>query len=59
MPKLLTQLSEWTNARRKLVWLILFVLVVVVTLDGRRLEFFQKTTKDSESATQQTDLHDK
>jgi hypothetical protein len=30
MPKLLTRLSEWTNARRKLVWLILFVLVVVV-----------------------------
>ncbi len=30
MPKLLTQLSESTNARRKLVWLMLFVLVVVV-----------------------------
>ena len=30
MPKLLTRLSEWTNARRKLVWLMLFVLVVIV-----------------------------
>src|ERR1041385_6870988 len=30
MPNLLTRLSEWTNARRKLVWLVLFVLVVVV-----------------------------
>jgi uncharacterized protein DUF3179 len=30
MPNLLTRLSEWTNARRKLVWLMLFVLVVVV-----------------------------
>ena len=30
MPKLLSSLSEWTNARRKLVWLMLFVLVVVV-----------------------------
>ena len=26
----LTRLSEWTNARRKLVWLIVFVLIVVV-----------------------------
>ena len=30
MPNLLTRLSEWTNARRKLVWLMLFVLVVIV-----------------------------
>ena len=30
MPNLLTRLSEWTNARRKLVWLMLVVLVVVV-----------------------------
>jgi len=30
MPNLLTRLSEWTNARRKLVWLILFVLIVAV-----------------------------
>jgi Protein of unknown function (DUF3179) len=30
MPKLLSRLSDWTNARRKLVWLMLFVLVVVV-----------------------------
>jgi len=30
MPNLLTRLSAWTNARRKLVWLMLFVLVVVV-----------------------------
>ena len=30
MPNLLTRLSEWTNARRKLVWLIVFVLVVAV-----------------------------
>lgn len=30
MPNLLTRLSEWTNARRKLVWLLLFVLVAVV-----------------------------
>ena len=30
MPKLLTRLSDWTNARRKLVWLIVFVLVVAV-----------------------------
>lgn len=30
MPNLLTRLSEWTNARRKLVWLLLFVLVVAV-----------------------------
>ena len=30
MPNVLTRLSEWTNARRKLVWLILLVLVVVV-----------------------------
>jgi len=30
MPDFLTRLSEWTNARRKLVWLVLFVLVVIV-----------------------------
>ena len=30
MPNLLTRLSEWTNARRKLVWLLIFVLVVAV-----------------------------
>jgi len=30
MPNVLTRLSEWTNARRKLVWLILFALIVVV-----------------------------
>ena len=30
MPNVLTRLSEWTNARRKLVWLLLFVLVVAV-----------------------------
>ena len=30
MPNPLTRLSQWTNARRKLVWLMLFVLIVVV-----------------------------
>jgi hypothetical protein len=30
MPNVLTRLSGWTNARRKLVWLILFLLVVAV-----------------------------
>jgi len=30
MPNLLTRLSEWTNARRKLVWLVFFVLVVLI-----------------------------
>jgi hypothetical protein len=30
MPNVLTRLSNWTNARRKLVWLTLFLLVVVV-----------------------------
>jgi hypothetical protein len=30
MRDVLTRLSEWTNARRKLVWLILLVLVVTV-----------------------------
>ena len=30
MPSVLTRLSEWTNARRKLVWLLVFVLVVAV-----------------------------
>ena len=28
MPSVLTRLSEWTNARRKLVWLLLFVLII-------------------------------
>ena len=30
MPNVLTRLSEWTNARRKLVWLMLFLLIVAV-----------------------------
>jgi hypothetical protein len=30
MPNVLTRLAEWTNARRQLVWLILFALVVAV-----------------------------
>ena len=30
MPNILTRLSEWTNARRKRVWLILFLAVLVV-----------------------------
>ena len=30
MPNVLTRLSAWTNARRKLVWLVLFLLVVAV-----------------------------
>lgn len=30
MPSVLTRLSDWTNARRKLVWLLLFVLVIAV-----------------------------
>ena len=30
MPNVLTRLSDWTNARRKRVWLTLFLLVVVV-----------------------------
>jgi hypothetical protein len=30
MPDLLTRLSDWTNARRKLVWFLLFVLVIAV-----------------------------
>ena len=30
MPSVLTRLSEWTNARRKRVWLLLFVLVIAV-----------------------------
>ena len=30
MPNVLTGLSEWTNARRKLVWLLLFLLVIAV-----------------------------
>ena len=28
MPSVLTRLSEWTNARRKRVWLLLFLLVI-------------------------------
>ena len=28
MPSVLTRLSEWTNARRKLVWLLLLVLII-------------------------------
>ena len=28
MPNVLTRLSEWTNARRKLVWLLLLLLIV-------------------------------
>lgn len=32
MPNVLTRLSEWTNARRKRVWLLLFVLVVAVVV---------------------------
>jgi hypothetical protein len=32
MPTILTRLSEWTNARRKLVWLTLLVLVIVVVV---------------------------
>ena len=30
MPEVLTRLSEWINARRKLTWLMLFLLVVAV-----------------------------
>jgi hypothetical protein len=30
MPDLLTRLSQWTNARRKLAWLMLLLLLVVV-----------------------------
>jgi hypothetical protein len=30
MPNVLTRLSDWTNARRKSVWLTLFLLAVVV-----------------------------
>ena len=32
MPNVLTRLSEWTNARRKRVWLLLFLLVVAVVV---------------------------
>jgi hypothetical protein len=32
MPNVLTRLSEWTNARRKLVWVLLFALVVAVVV---------------------------
>lgn len=30
MPNVLTRLAEWTNARRKLVWLMLFALIAAV-----------------------------
>ena len=30
MPNVMTRLSGWANGRRKLVWLMLFVLVVIV-----------------------------
>jgi len=30
MPNVLTRLSDWANKRRKLVWLMLFLLVVIV-----------------------------
>jgi Protein of unknown function (DUF3179) len=30
MPNVLTRLSNWTNARRKSIWLALFLLVIVV-----------------------------
>src|SRR5215218_10670147 len=30
MPNVLTRLSNWANERRKLVWLMLFLLVVIV-----------------------------
>jgi hypothetical protein len=30
MPNALTRLSDWANARRKLVWLTLFLLVILV-----------------------------
>ena len=30
MPDILSRLSNWANARRKLVWLLLFLLIVVV-----------------------------
>jgi Protein of unknown function (DUF3179) len=32
MPNVLTQLSSWTNARRKRVWLALFLLVLLILL---------------------------
>ena len=32
MPNVITRLSEWTNARRKLVWLLLLVLVITVVV---------------------------
>ena len=32
MPNIFTRLSEWTNARRKLVWLMLLVLVIVIVV---------------------------
>ena len=30
MPNVMTRLSNWANGRRKLVWLVLFLLVVIV-----------------------------
>ena len=32
MPSVLTQLSDWTNARRKRVWLLLFVLIIATVV---------------------------
>ena len=32
MPNVLTRLSDWTNARRKLVWLMLFLLIAAVVV---------------------------
>jgi hypothetical protein len=32
MPSVLTRLSEWTNARRKLVWLLLFGLIIATVV---------------------------
>ena len=32
MPNVLTRLSDWTNRRRKLVWLMLFLLIAAVVV---------------------------
>jgi amino acid transporter len=32
MPDVLTGLSEWTNAKRKLVWLVLFLLLIAIVV---------------------------
>ena len=32
MPNVLTRLSDWTNGRRKLVWLMLFLLIAAVVV---------------------------